>query len=72
VEKGLPWVLDIGFGDDRRVRHATAAQNRSRLDRLALTLVRCETTARLGVALKRQQACWDEAYLLRVLSTGLP
>jgi predicted transposase YbfD/YdcC len=73
VENGLHWVLDVGFGEDRRrVRHATAAENLSRLHRLALTLLQRETTARQGIALKRQQAGWDEAYLLRVLSTGLP
>jgi predicted transposase YbfD/YdcC len=72
VENGLHWVLDVGFSEDRRrVRHATAAANLSRTHRLALTLLQRETTARLGIALKRQQAAWDEAYLLRVLSTGL-
>jgi predicted transposase YbfD/YdcC len=72
VENGLHWVLDVGFGEDRRrVRHATAAENLSRLHRLALTLLQREKTARMGIALKRQQAGWDKAYLLRVLSTGL-
>lgn len=72
VENGLHWVLDVGFGEDRRrVRHATAAENLSRLHRLALTLLQRETTARMGIALKRQQAGWDKAYLLRVLSSGL-
>jgi len=73
VENGLHWVLDVGFGEDRRrVRHATAAQNLARLHRLALTLLQRETTARMGIALKRQQAGWDTSYLLRVLGVGLP
>jgi predicted transposase YbfD/YdcC len=72
VENGLHWVLDVGFGEDRRrVRHATAAENLARLHRLALTLLQREQTARQGIALKRQQAGWDRAYLLRVLSSGL-
>jgi predicted transposase YbfD/YdcC len=73
VENGLHWVLDVGFGEDRRrVRHATAAENLARLHRLALTLLQREKTARMGIALKRQQAGWDTSYLLRVLSVGLP
>jgi predicted transposase YbfD/YdcC len=73
VENGLHWVLDVGFGEDRRrVRHATAAENLARLHRLALTLLQREKSARMGIALKRQQAGWDTAYLLRVLSVGLP
>lgn len=73
VENGLHWVLDVGFGEDRRrVRHQTAAQNLARLHRLALTLLQRETSARMGIALKRQQAGWDTSYLLRVLSVGLP
>lgn len=72
VENGLHWVLDVGFGEDRRrVRHATAAENLSRLHRIALTLLQREKTARQGIALKRQQAGWDRTYLLRVLSTDL-
>lgn len=73
VENGLHWVLDVQMGEDRRrVRHQTAAENLALLNRLALTLLKSETTARMGIALKRQHVAGNRDYLLRVLSAGLP
>jgi predicted transposase YbfD/YdcC len=73
VENGLHWVLDVQMGEDRRrVRHQTAAENLALLNRLALTLLKSETTARMGIGLKRQHVAGNRDYLLRVLSAGLP
>jgi len=69
VENGLHWVLDVAFHEDAsRIRKDNAAENFSRLRRLALNLLRNEKTAKVGIKAKRRMAGWDEKYLLRVLS----
>jgi len=73
VENGLHWCLDVGFGEDRRrIRDREGAQNFALLARIALTLLKRETSLRRGIAGKRKQAGWVDAYLLRVLSAGIP
>ncbi len=68
VENGLHWSLDLCFGEDQsRARIGNAAENLSRVRRLALTLLKQETTAKVGIKAKRLLAGWDEKYLLRVL-----
>jgi len=68
IENRLHWMLDIGFREDEsRVRQGDAAQNLAVLRRLALNLLRRETTAKIGVQGKRLKAGWDHAYLLRIL-----
>lgn len=68
IENQLHWVLDVAFReDDCRVRQGHAAQNLATLRRLALTLLRRESTASCGIATKRLKAAWDTKYLIRVL-----
>jgi predicted transposase YbfD/YdcC len=69
VENGLHWVLDVQMGEDRRrVRHARAAENLALLSRTALALLRHDTTVRAGIELKRQEAGWDDDYLLHLVT----
>ena len=69
VENELHWCLDVAFGEDAsRIRKGDGAQNFSFLRRLALTLLKRETTAKMGLKAKRHQAGWDNDYLLRVLA----
>jgi predicted transposase YbfD/YdcC len=69
IENGLHWQLDVSFGEDlRRVRKDHGAENFSRLCRIALNLLKGETTAKVGVKGKRLKAGWDEPYLLRLLT----
>jgi predicted transposase YbfD/YdcC len=69
VENELHWCLDVAFGeDDSRLRKGDGAQNFSFLRRLALTLLKRETTAKMGLKAKRHKAGWDNAYLLTVLA----
>jgi predicted transposase YbfD/YdcC len=69
VENNLHWQLDVSFGEDlRRVRADHAAENFSRLCRIALNLLKQETSAKIGVKAKRLKAGWDETYLLRLLT----
>ena len=64
----MHWVLDIAFREDEsRVRQGHADQNLALLRRLALNLLRQDTTAKMGVKAKRLKAGWDHAYLRQIL-----
>lgn len=68
VENELHWCLDVCFGeDDSRARIGFAAENLSRVRRLALMMLKQETTAKIGIKVKRHKAGWDTKYLLKVL-----
>jgi predicted transposase YbfD/YdcC len=69
IENQLHWQLDVSFSeDDRRIRKGHGAENFSRLCRIALTLLKQETTHKTGIAIKRQSCGWDNAYLLKVVA----
>ena len=71
VEDKLHWMLDVAFGeDDSRVRIGNAAENLSRVRRLALMLLKKEKSCKLGVKSKRKKAGWNRDYLLTVLGIG--
>jgi predicted transposase YbfD/YdcC len=71
VENELHWCLDVAFReDDSRIRKGDGAQNFSFLRRLALTLLKREKTAKMGLKAKRHKAGWDNDYLLRVLAAS--
>ena len=68
VENGLHWTLDVGFGeDDCRVRVKNAAENLSRVRRIALMLLKKDKSVKVGVKGKRLKAGWDRNYLLKIL-----
>lgn len=63
------WRLDVFFReDDSRVRKGQAATNLATLRRLALSLIKHETTEKVGVQTKRQIAGWDNDYLEKLLA----
>jgi len=69
VENGLHWCLDIAFADDdRRLRTGHAAENVSRLARIALNLLKAQTNHKVGIKLKRKCCGWSNEYLARVLT----
>jgi len=69
VENALHWSLDVSFNEDAsRIRNGYAAENFSRLRRIALNLLKHETTEKVGIKAKRLRAGWDEDYLLKVLT----
>jgi hypothetical protein len=46
-----------------------AAENLSRLRRIALNMLQRETSSKRSIRLKRLKAGWDHDYLLKILQT---
>jgi len=68
IENKLHWVLDVAFGEDlSRKRAGNAAQNFSLLNRIALNLLRKDTSIQGSIRGKRLQAAWDDAFLRQLL-----
>jgi len=71
VENKLHWCLDISFREDEcRIRQGHAAENFARLSRIALNLLKAETTNRRGIKTKRLCCGWNHDYLLKVMTGG--
>ena len=69
IEHACHWVLDVVFREDQcRLRIGQAAENMSRLRRLALNLLRREKSEKRGIHVKRLKAALDEKYLLKILN----
>ena len=71
VENKLHWQLDISFNEDSlRLRSGHAAQNIALMNKLALNLLKNETSTKVGVKSKRLKAGWDNDYMMKVLNVG--
>jgi predicted transposase YbfD/YdcC len=69
IENQLHWSLDMSFDEDAsRIRKGHAAENFSRLRRIALNLLQKETSRKVGIKTKRLIAGWDHDYLLSLLT----
>jgi predicted transposase YbfD/YdcC len=68
IENSLHWVLDVAFHEDSsRKRTGNAAENFSIICRIALNLIKNETTKKRSVKGKRLDAGWNNDYLLKIL-----
>ena len=68
IENRLHWQLDVTFQEDQcRIRKGHADANFSILRRSALSLLKNESSLKVGVKNKRLTAGWDEDYLEKVL-----
>jgi predicted transposase YbfD/YdcC len=68
IENSLHWQLDVSFGEDRdRTRKDHASANLGALRRTGLSLLKNETSNKLGIKNKRLTAAWDTDYLRKVL-----
>lgn len=71
VQNGLHWAQHVGFNEDQcRIRRGHAAQNFSRLRRIALNLLKNEKTVKAGIKAKSKTAGWNHDYRLKVLGSG--
>lgn len=69
IENRLHWVLDIAFREDEsRMRKGNSPENFAMIRHMALSLLKQEQSAKIGVKAKRLKAAWDRDYLLKVLS----
>lgn len=72
IENSLHWVLDVAFReDDSRVRIGHAQENLAVVRKLALALLRQESSGQGGIKSQRLQAGWDDDYLLAVAGIQL-
>ena len=68
IENRLHWQLDVTFQEDQcRIRKGHADANFSIVRRAALSMLKNESSLKVGVKNKRLVAGWDEAYLEKVL-----
>ncbi|VAX39547.1 Mobile element protein [hydrothermal vent metagenome] len=68
IENSLHWQLDVTFLEDKcLIRKGHADANFSSLRRTALSLLKNESSAKVGIKNKRLSAGWDEDYLEKVL-----
>lgn len=69
IENEVHWVLDVAFReDDARHRAGNCAANMGVLRKIAVNLLKADTTKKVGIANKRKMASWDRNYLLSVLT----
>jgi len=68
IENKLHWQLDVSFNEDKsRKRAGNAAQNFSMINRIALNMVKNESSKKRSVRGKRLDAGWNNEYLLKIL-----
>jgi predicted transposase YbfD/YdcC len=68
IENKLHWVLDVAFCEDAsRKRIGNAAQNFSVLSKIALNLLKKDTSTKQGIKGKRLKAAYDHEYLIKIL-----
>jgi predicted transposase YbfD/YdcC len=68
VENQLHWCLDVGFDDDQaRARVENAAENLTRLKRMALNLIRLDSSRKGGIKARRLVAATSDQYRSQLL-----
>lgn len=68
IENSLHWTLDVTFNEDhQRKRNGMAAQNFALIQKIALNLVKSESSDKSSIKSKRLKAGWDNNFLLKIL-----
>ena len=69
IENSLHWVMDLTFREDEsRIRKDHGGENVSWLRRLAITLIKNETSLKDSIRAKRIRAGYDTNYLEKILA----
>jgi len=69
IETTLHWSLDVTFSEDHsRVRKGRGPENLGMLRRLAVSILRQDTSCNASLRSKRLIAGWDDAVLLKLLA----
>jgi len=72
VENSLHWVLDVSMKEDEcQIYRGNAAEILSGARKLALNMLRAETTRKVSVPRKQKRAHGSTDYLEKVLAAGL-
>jgi predicted transposase YbfD/YdcC len=70
IENQLHWSLDVTFREDHnQTCTGFAAENLALIRRLALMLLKRESSVKVGLQAKRLRAGWHNDYLLKVLNS---
>jgi predicted transposase YbfD/YdcC len=68
IENNLHWMLDVAFNEDKsRKRAGNSAQNFSSINKMALIMLKNETSVKGSIMTKRLNAGWNETFLKSVL-----
>ena len=69
VENKLHWMLDVAFHEDHCLVHqGNAPQNLSLLRKMALAMLRLDSSQNASIARKRKMAGWDNDFALSIIS----
>lgn len=71
IENKVHWLLDVVFKeDDSRIRDRNSAQNFTALRRLAINMIKRETSTKRSIRQRRIMAGWNRDYLEKILSVN--
>lgn len=69
IENKQHWLLDVAFNEDQsRKRAGNAAENFGTINRLALNIIKSDTSVKASVKRKRKMAGWDDRYLENLIN----
>ena len=69
IENNLHWVLDVLFREDYcRIRSGNGAENMSIIRKIALAIIKSDSSTKKSLKSKRQKAAWDQQYALYIMS----
>lgn len=68
IENSLHWVLDVGFREDEsRLRDRNAAANLAVIRKIAINLVKADTSQKGSIKGRRKAAGWDNNYMQKII-----
>lgn len=70
IENSLHWILDIAYDEDHcRAHKGHEAQNLASIRRFTLSVLKADTTTKVGIKAKRKTAGWDHNYRAQLIDT---